>query len=336
MPSDCHRGPPTGHPVPACPKTSLTCPDSLVRTHIKASREWIDRATRRWGRRSLATSRHPGPSATLGTAGRRRPSPGAVGRHRAPPGAVGRHRPPPGADICKAVVKRPDSHHFAELGRTDGHPASPATPTAASPQALPRRRPPHQPPPRPSARFPSPPPLPTALMSAYRASQDTRRASASRPADTGRAAADRPALISMRSAMTLYARPGAEGAKVTVNSRYENYMGGQWVPPAQGEYFENPPPATDFDGAISIANDALYGLGADVWSRQQNIAYRAGRAIPAGRAWVKDYQPHPVRATFGGYTSSGIGRENDLMMLDDSQQSKNLLVSYSESALGVV
>src|SRR5690625_6035619 len=70
-------------------------------------------------------------------------------------------------------------------------------------------------------------------MSAYRASQDTRRASASRPADTGRAAADRPALISMRSAMTLYARPGAEGAKVTVNSRYENYMGGQWVPPAQ-------------------------------------------------------------------------------------------------------
>lgn len=136
--------------------------------------------------------------------------------------------------------------------------------------------------------------------------------------------------------MTLYARPGAEGAKVTVNSRYENYMGGQWVPPAQGEYFENPPPATDFDGAISIANDTLYGLGADVWSRQQNIAYRAGRAIQAGRAWVNNYQPHPVRATFGGYTSSGIGRENDLMMLDDSQQSKNLLVSYSESALGVV
>src|SRR5699024_7039754 len=178
-----------------------------------------------------------------GARGRRRPPPAAAGRPWAPPGAVahprappaatGRRRPPPGADFCKAVVKRPDSHHFAELDRTDGHPASPATPTAASPQALPRRRPPHQPPPRPSARFPSPLPLPTALMSAYRASQDPRRASASRPADTGRAAADRPALISMRSAMTLYARPGAEGAKVTVNSRYENYMGGQWVPPAQ-------------------------------------------------------------------------------------------------------
>src|SRR5699024_5994812 len=86
----------------------------------------------------------------------------ATGHRRAPSAITGRRRPPPGADFCKAVVKRPDSHHFAELDRTDGrHPASPATPTAAPPQAPPRRRPPHQPPPPPPARLPSrrrPPP----------------------------------------------------------------------------------------------------------------------------------------------------------------------------------
>ncbi|MBK0420499.1 aldehyde dehydrogenase family protein [Leucobacter sp. CSA2] len=91
---------------------------------------------------------------------------------------------------------------------------------------------------------------------------------------------------------------------------------------------------TDFDDAIRIANDTLYGLGAGVWSRTGNIAYRAGRAIQAGRVWVNNYHAYPAHAAFGGYKSSGIGRENHLMMLDHYQQTKNLLVSYKESADG--
>lgn len=90
----------------------------------------------------------------------------------------------------------------------------------------------------------------------------------------------------------------------------------------------------DFDDAISIANDTLYGLGAGVWSREANICYRAGRAIQAGRVWVNNYHNYPAHAAFGGYKSSGIGRENHLMMLDHYQQTKNLLVSYSENKLG--
>ncbi|GAA2178291.1 aldehyde dehydrogenase family protein [Leucobacter tardus] len=91
---------------------------------------------------------------------------------------------------------------------------------------------------------------------------------------------------------------------------------------------------TDFDDAIRIANDTLYGLGAGVWSRTGNIAYRAGRAIEAGRVWVNNYHAYPAHAAFGGYKSSGIGRENHLMMLDHYQQTKNLLVSYRETADG--
>jgi aldehyde dehydrogenase len=90
----------------------------------------------------------------------------------------------------------------------------------------------------------------------------------------------------------------------------------------------------DFDDAISIANDTLYGLGAGVWSRSGDTAYRAGRAIEAGRVWTNTYHQYPAHAAFGGYKQSGIGRENHLKMLDHYQQTKNLLVSYAEGAMG--
>ncbi|MFL5022112.1 MAG: aldehyde dehydrogenase [Microvirga sp.] len=90
----------------------------------------------------------------------------------------------------------------------------------------------------------------------------------------------------------------------------------------------------DEDDALSIANDTLYGLGAGVWTRNGNRAYRFGRAIQAGRVWTNCYHAYPAHAAFGGYKQSGIGRETHKMMLDHYQQTKNLLVSYSSKALG--
>ncbi|MEC7796790.1 MAG: aldehyde dehydrogenase, partial [Pseudomonadota bacterium] len=89
-----------------------------------------------------------------------------------------------------------------------------------------------------------------------------------------------------------------------------------------------------FEEAMEIANDTEYGLGAGVWSRDMNTAYRAGRAIQAGRVWTNCYHQYPAHAAFGGYKKSGIGRENHRMMLDHYQQTKNLLVSYSPNKLG--
>jgi len=86
--------------------------------------------------------------------------------------------------------------------------------------------------------------------------------------------------------------------------------------------------------ALEIANDTLYGLGAGVWSRNINTAYRLGRGIQAGRVWTNCYHAYPAHAAFGGYKSSGIGRETHKMMLDHYQQTKNLLVSYSPHKLG--
>ena len=91
----------------------------------------------------------------------------------------------------------------------------------------------------------------------------------------------------------------------------------------------------DFDEAIRVANDTIYGLGAGVWARSGTTAYKAGRAIQAGRVWVNQYHTYPAHAAFGGYKQSGIGRETHLMMLGHYQQTKNLLVSYSEQETGL-
>jgi aldehyde dehydrogenase len=90
----------------------------------------------------------------------------------------------------------------------------------------------------------------------------------------------------------------------------------------------------DYDDALKIANDTLYGLGAGVWTRDMNTAYRVGRGIQAGRVWTNCYHAYPAHAAFGGYKGSGVGRENHHMMLDHYQQTKNLLVSYNPQKLG--
>ena len=143
-----------------------------------------------------------------------------------------------------------------------------------------------------------------------------------------------------------------EGAKVlTGGARHMHegeLAGGYYVKPTifaghnkmrvfQEEIFGPVVSVTTFktpDDAIAIANDTLYGLGAGVWSRDGNTAYRMGRAIAAGRVWTNCYHAYPAHAAFGGYKQSGFGRETHKMMLDHYRQTKNLLVSYSPKKLG--
>ena len=143
-----------------------------------------------------------------------------------------------------------------------------------------------------------------------------------------------------------------EGAKLLLGgARAEmsgDLKGGYYVQPTifeghnkmrvfQEEIFGPVVSVTSFEGfedAIEIANDTLYGLGAGVWSRDTNTAYRAGRAIQAGRVWTNCYHLYPAHAAFGGYKQSGIGRETHKMMLSQYQQTKNLLVSYDPNPMG--
>ena len=44
--------------------------------------------------------------------------------------------------------------------------------------------------------------------------------------------------------MTVYARPGTPGALMAFQSRYDNFIGGQWIQPVEGQYFEAISPVT--------------------------------------------------------------------------------------------
>jgi aldehyde dehydrogenase len=143
-----------------------------------------------------------------------------------------------------------------------------------------------------------------------------------------------------------------EGAKVLTGGKKADigrgFEGGYYVEPTvfkghnrmrifQEEIFGPVVSVTTFkteDEALAMANDTLYGLGAGVWARDGNTAYRMGRGIKAGRVWTNCYHLYPAHAAFGGYKQSGIGRESHKMMLDHYQQTKNVLVSYSPKALG--
>ena len=75
--------------------------------------------------------------------------------------------------------------------------------------------------------------------------------------------------------MTVYAPPGEPGSPATYASRYENFIGGAWVPPVKGQYFENPTPVTGRTFTevargtaedIELALDAATGV-APAWGR---------------------------------------------------------------------
>ena len=82
--------------------------------------------------------------------------------------------------------------------------------------------------------------------------------------------------------MTTYARPGTEGAVIDFKPRYENWINGEWTPPIEGRYFENPSPVTgqtfceiarSSAADIELALDAAHAA-APAWGRT-SVAERA-------------------------------------------------------------
>ncbi|MEF9940481.1 MAG: aldehyde dehydrogenase family protein [Clostridium sp.] len=85
---------------------------------------------------------------------------------------------------------------------------------------------------------------------------------------------------------------------------------------------------------IAMANDNDYGLGGAVWTRDINRAVRVARGVETGRMWVNTYNAIPEGAPFGGYKTSGIGRETHKVILDHYTQMKNIMINLSESPSG--
>jgi (Z)-2-((N-methylformamido)methylene)-5-hydroxybutyrolactone dehydrogenase len=83
----------------------------------------------------------------------------------------------------------------------------------------------------------------------------------------------------------------------------------------------------DEDDAVRIANDVAYGLGAGVWTQSVKRAHAMAKRIKAGTVWVNTYRAVSFLMPFGGYKSSGLGRENGVEAIDGYLQSKSVWIN---------
>jgi betaine-aldehyde dehydrogenase len=86
-------------------------------------------------------------------------------------------------------------------------------------------------------------------------------------------------------------------------------------------------PFKDEDEAVSIANDSAYGLSGSLWTRDVGRVLRVTRAVQAGVISVNSSSSVHLEAPFGGYKSSGVGRELGLKALDLYSEIKNVFIS---------
>jgi len=83
-------------------------------------------------------------------------------------------------------------------------------------------------------------------------------------------------------------------------------------------------PFDDEEDLIKQANDTAYGLAGGVWTSSYQRAWRVARALETGLIWINTYKQLSISTPFGGFKSSGIGREKGINGVRLYQQSKGL------------
>ncbi|MFN3862507.1 MAG: aldehyde dehydrogenase family protein [Roseateles sp.] len=94
--------------------------------------------------------------------------------------------------------------------------------------------------------------------------------------------------------MTVYAAPGQPGAKIAYQPRYDNFIGGKFVPPLEGQYFDVISPingrvytqaarsgAADIERALDAAHAAAAGWAATPPAERANILLKIADRIEA-------------------------------------------------------
>lgn len=89
-------------------------------------------------------------------------------------------------------------------------------------------------------------------------------------------------------------------------------------------------PFQDEREAIEIANNTEFALGAAIWSRDIHRAHRVATQVKAGVTWLNDHHKNDPRSIWGGYESSGYGKENGWDALKSYMNKGSVVVRTQE------
>ena len=83
----------------------------------------------------------------------------------------------------------------------------------------------------------------------------------------------------------------------------------------------------EMDEVITRANTTDYGLAAAVWTRDVKKAHAVAESVRAGTVWVNCYDVFDAAAPFGGFKTSGLGRELGEKALDNYTELKTVTIA---------
>lgn len=80
--------------------------------------------------------------------------------------------------------------------------------------------------------------------------------------------------------------------------------------------------------AIQLANTSDYGLSATIWTQDISKAHRVAARVHSGIIWINTWLLRDLRTPFGGFKSSGMGREGGWEAMRFFTEPKNVCVAF--------